>query len=620
MELLDDIAYIWGSVCMARKIKFPLTMGDGVKVRNDLDELRQHADFKHIMEYFVKGKLEEWLTDREYIEQAKQIAAVDKNEKNAYEKICKVLDIEYKDKMVVNIDNIERVNDKRNILLQITSNKEIVDNAHIVAFSQEELFDLIKKKEKTIYLYSEKGDAFVLPENDGIEYIGIGETPVIINDRVSMRIKDKKIKLKNILKANDNNDTTINTVGNVNTGFGTKDEFFAYIEEEYGLEEATAERFFFHNKYDGLLVKFIKLSKSGIERANYFLTQLYDDGCGSKSTDMSHVQAQRKKCEKCTDPLAKIQAVYMYDTGDDKFSIILNEVYERLREMAVKGDPFACYQMYNLYQNEYKQISRDKAIEYAKLAAEFNYPEIYNAMGVSKYNNEEYKEANEYFKRASNLGSAWGSYNLANCYMNGLGVTQNINKAFELYKKAAMKGLTCAEYELGEYYFYGIDGVKIYKKAFEWYDRAALKNYPPAQNMLGLMLRHGWGCKQSDEKAYYYYKKSAKQDHPAAIHNIGHAFFHGIAYKNGKKIQDYKLAFENFMKVAEESDETMYYLGTCYQYGLGTNKDWNKARYWYKKAAEQGNDEAKKALKGKNHRETPTGERIGNFIIRNIFS
>ena len=48
---------------MARKIKFPLIMADGVKVRTDIEELRQHADYEHLMEYFFNGRLKEWLNN-----------------------------------------------------------------------------------------------------------------------------------------------------------------------------------------------------------------------------------------------------------------------------------------------------------------------------------------------------------------------------------------------------------------------------------------------------------------------------------------------------------------------------------------------------------------------------
>ncbi len=52
------------------------------------------------------------------------------------------------------------------------------------------------------------------------------------------------------------------------------------------------------------------------------------------------------------------------------------------------------------------------------------------------------------------------------------------------------------------------------------------------------------------------------------------------------------------VKKAEEGDaEAQFCLGTCYLYGHGVTKDKIEATKWYKRAAEQGDEAAKKALK-----------------------
>ena len=50
-------------------------------------------------------------------------------------------------------------------------------------------------------------------------------------------------------------------------------------------------------------------------------------------------------------------------------------------------------------------------------------------------------------------------------------------------------------------------------------------------------------------------------------------------------------------KRAKEGDfVAQYELGCCYQDGLGVQKDLDKAIYWYKESASQGNQEAQIAL------------------------
>lgn len=56
-------------------------------------------------------------------------------------------------------------------------------------------------------------------------------------------------------------------------------------------------------------------------------------------------------------------------------------------------------------------------------------------------------------------------------------------------------------------------------------------------------------------------------------------------------------AVEFFMKAAEGGHaKAQFYLGLCYEKGWGVSQDFQQARYWYQKAAEQGFAEARKNL------------------------
>ena len=68
---------------MARKIKFGLLMPDGTNITN-LEDLQSHIknndDVKKLVEYFLDGRLEKWLLDRYYEEEAKAVQSLNKNE------------------------------------------------------------------------------------------------------------------------------------------------------------------------------------------------------------------------------------------------------------------------------------------------------------------------------------------------------------------------------------------------------------------------------------------------------------------------------------------------------------------------------------------------------------
>ena len=79
---------------MAKKIKFPLVL------RNDqrgytIEELRDNFHLQKVYEYFSNGKLADWLDDRHYEEEARQVRETDPQEDGAMGKLCDILAVEY---------------------------------------------------------------------------------------------------------------------------------------------------------------------------------------------------------------------------------------------------------------------------------------------------------------------------------------------------------------------------------------------------------------------------------------------------------------------------------------------------------------------------------------------
>lgn len=162
---------------MAKKIKFALEMADGVKVRSGLEELREHFDLERVVGYFLSGKLVEWLEDRFYEEEAEKIGALDKDAPDFHRKLCTILGVDYDTEDILDVEFLERLNEKRAILREKTADKFIIDNADKTALNQEDLADLLEMGEDTIYLY---GKHFTLPlRYTNKKYIGILGTPKI---------------------------------------------------------------------------------------------------------------------------------------------------------------------------------------------------------------------------------------------------------------------------------------------------------------------------------------------------------------------------------------------------------------------------------------------------------
>ena len=180
---------------MTKKIKFALEMADGAKVRT-IEDLREKFDIERAIVYFLNGKLIEWLQDRRYKEIVQVVQSLDSASDDFKEKLCAALGAEYHGENV-SVTEIETKNAKRNKLKQLTSNEQIIENAEIVAFSQNELDDLIKKDVPTIYLC---GDKFNIPsDKENHSYIGVESMPIInIAAKTMQELEERNISFENV--------------------------------------------------------------------------------------------------------------------------------------------------------------------------------------------------------------------------------------------------------------------------------------------------------------------------------------------------------------------------------------------------------------------------------------
>jgi len=140
-----------------------------------------------------------------------------------------------------------------------------------------------------------------------------------------------------------------------------------------------------------------------------------------------------------------------------------------------------------------------------------------------------------------------------------------------------------------------------YKKAATLFKELAKQGYAPAEEKLGHMYLKGWGVPQDTDKAMYWFKKAAKQGNAEAEAALGNIYLR-TAYLNtllshtfslrprkGIGTEDYQKALYWFKKAAKQGNaEAENYIGIMYDKGLGVPQDYSKADYWYKKAAKQG--------------------------------
>lgn len=175
---------------MAKKVRFPLEMDQGIKVRS-LDELRDYFSLERVLAYMSNGKLVTWLRDRYINEIADAIEELDINDSEIAKKICKLFDVKY-DTITIDIQKIEERNRKLNIIKQYTADKKFLEVVDHVACTQDDIYELLDEQQDTIYLCGEK---FIIPTGkEGVTYIGINN-PLVKFDLK----KDTNIKVENVI-------------------------------------------------------------------------------------------------------------------------------------------------------------------------------------------------------------------------------------------------------------------------------------------------------------------------------------------------------------------------------------------------------------------------------------
>jgi TPR repeat protein len=196
-------------------------------------------------------------------------------------------------------------------------------------------------------------------------------------------------------------------------------------------------------------------------------------------------------------------------------------------------------------------------------------------------------------------------------------------EAVSWYEKAADRGHVYAWTILGAMYLTG-DGVpRNYEKAYYWSEKAAVKGVAEAQNNLGVLYQHGAGVSQNYDTAKYWYQQALENGYSKASEQIVNIdrlkkFKSQDLYIDGVEAygeKDYVKALSLYKQSAELGYmSSQYSLASMYDRGLGTERDIDKATYWYEKAADQGSENAAARLKKLNSAGYRFGYAAGNAI------
>ena len=224
----------------------------------------------------------------------------------------------------------------------------------------------------------------------------------------------------------------------------------------------------------------------------------------------------------------------------------------------------------------------------------------YAQSAVSLYNKaaeyeakKDYIQAFECYLKSAEQGLKEGQYATGVCYYNGMGVSKDYNRAFEWLLKSAEQGLKEGQFWTGYCYYHGMGVSKDYNRAFEWLLKSAEQGYKEGQYMTARCYFFGNGVTKDHNRAFEWFLKSAEQGHEEG------QYMAAIQYEMGWSgaPQDLSKALDLYFKSAEQGCHlSQKRLGQIYYKGEGVEVDTTLGSKYLRKAANNGDNEAKLLL------------------------
>lgn len=104
-----------------------------------------------------------------------------------------------------------------------------------------------------------------------------------------------------------------------------------------------------------------------------------------------------------------------------------------------------------------------------------------------------------YLKEGSDIKNINCTFEIAKCYLNGIGVEKNTKEAFRHFLYAAINQHPVACYYVGEFYLESDIVEKDYEEAYNWFSTSYQNKYPPALYQLSILTLQGLGTEQDIE-------------------------------------------------------------------------------------------------------------------------
>lgn len=210
-------------------------------------------------------------------------------------------------------------------------------------------------------------------------------------------------------------------------------------------------------------------------------------------------------------------------------------------------------------------VTRDnqKALEYykeaepeLKIRASIDDPIALGILGITYldgfFEDTDFEKAYEYLSKSAKAGYAYIQPFLAQCYIKGQGVRQNIEEGIKWLTASAQKGHPPALLNLGRRFLKGDEVVKDINKGLRLIKIAADSSFSDALNALSFLYHDGKYTAKNDIQSFDYTKLALKYDqtNAAAFENLAFDYINGEGTN-----KNYVLAIQ-YLKKAFEADNS----------------------------------------------------------------
>ena len=219
-------------------------------------------------------------------------------------------------------------------------------------------------------------------------------------------------------------------------------------------------------------------------------------------------------------------------------------------------DPFA-RQAYLEAQQALADKETEKYINLLSQSANLGYVQALNDLGDLYFNRElapkHMGKAYEYFLKASQNGSGYGSYSCGFILMKGSSdIPRDIEKGLSMFRLAVEQNNKAATRDLARYY-YSLETEEDNRKALDYYLQYIEYNPKDTDTLLhiGLIYESGLGVPLNIDLARRYYERAAEQDETGMAYN-----FLGGTYMNDEETESNEQKAVHYFQKAIELGNT----------------------------------------------------------------